>query len=126
VGSENIVKNILSKNIFFEKIISEIFFENISSRSIFKRKLEFQRWEAAVAAAEKAAAEIVTIEERSDVAEQPSNIYSISTICRVIPARGRSRSPTTRWGTGRIPWWTEWRCTRTAWGNLVTIKSWAI
>ena len=41
------------------------------------------RWEAARAAVEKAPAEIVTTEERTDVAEQPSNIASISPIFQV-------------------------------------------
>ena len=55
----------------------------------FQRKLEFQRWEAAVAAAEKAAAEIVNTGERTDVAEQPSNIPSISKICQVTNSKER-------------------------------------
>ena len=60
-----------------------------------ERRLELQRaadiaanvvcWEAARcrAAAEKAPAEIVTTEEKTYVAEQPSNTPSISQICQV-------------------------------------------
>ena len=50
------------------------------------------RWEAARAArvaVEKAPAEIVTTEERTDVAEQPCNIHSISQICRVSNSEER-------------------------------------
>ena len=81
VGSENI----LSKNIFFEKIIGKIIFKNISSRSIFEdpfsRNISENLFSEDIF--ENIFSKVINIEERTDVAEQPSNIPSVSNICQV-------------------------------------------
>ena len=82
-------ENILSKNIFFEKIIGKIIFENISSRSIFEdpfsRNISENLFSEDIF--KNIFSKVINIEERTDVAEQPSNIPSISNICKVTTSK---------------------------------------